>query len=367
MSSFESLNKNIEELLNENKNLADIKKQYETLEKFYQTVLIEPEPPVGLTPKEVVWKKNKAKLYRYKSVVKSSYKTPILIVYALINKPYILDLTPNDSLIEFLVSKGHDVYLLDWGIPSYEDRKLKIENYLHDYIHRACKTVLQKSNASDITLFGYCMGGTFSAMYTSLYSGSMPIRNLILLTTPIDFSQGGLFSNLLNEKYFNLDKLVDTVGLIPGEFIDVGSRLLSPYESYIGAFENLYHQIESGKSTDKWKLMQKWTNDNIPMAGETYRQWIREFYQHNNLINDQLVLNGEKVSLENITSDVLFIAGEYDNIVLKNQIVNGMEKFKNADKSLLVIPGGHVSVIIGNKAKTNTYPNLSDWLDKRSK
>jgi polyhydroxyalkanoate synthase len=349
----------------EDKNIKALKTQYENMEKFFETVLIEPEPMVGLTPKEIVWKKNKAKLYHYKTVSKGSYKTPILIVYALINKPYILDLTPNDSLIEHLVSKGHDVYLLDWGIPDYEDKGLKIENYIHDYIHRACKKVLKHSNSSDLTLFGYCMGGTFSTIYTSLYS-SMPIRNLVLLTTPIDFSGGGLFTNLVDEKYFHLDRLVDTVGLIPGEFIDIGSRLLSPYGSYIGTYENLYQQIESNKSTLKWKLMNKWTNDNIPLVGETYRQWIREFYQQNNLFNDHLILNGDPVHLSNITSDVLFIAGETDNIVQKHQILNGIEKFTNAKTSLLVVPGGHVSVVIGDKARNNTYPYLVDWLGSRS-
>ena len=366
MSSFEEINKSIAELLNRDNQITDTNKEFETLEKFYKTILIDPEPKVGQTPKEIVWKKNKAKLYRYKSASKNTYKTPILIIYALINKPYILDLAPNDSLIEHMVSKGHDVYLLDWGIPDYEDRVLKIENYIHDYIHRACKVVLKNSNSSDITLFGYCMGGTFATIYASLYP-SMPIRNLILLTTPIDFSNGGLFTNLVNEKHFNLDRLVDTVGLIPGEFIDIGSRLLSPYGSYIGTYENLYNQIKSKKSTEKWKLMNKWTNDHIPLAGETYRQWIREFYQQNNLVNDKLVLNGDKVQLGNITSNVLFISGETDNIVLKEQTVNGLERFKNAKTTLLVVPGGHVSVIIGAKARSNTYPFLIDWLDSRSK
>lgn len=355
------------EYLSENGiDLTEVKKQKETMEKFFKTLLVESEPPVGVTPKEVVWKKNKAKLYRYKSDSKK-YKTPVLFIYALINKPYILDLTPNDSIIEHLVANGHDVYLLDWGIPDYEDRELRIENYIHDYIHRAVKAVLKTSKASDLSLFGYCMGGTFSAMYTSLYSSTMPIRNLILLTTPLDFSSGGLFSNLLDERYFNLDKLVDTVGLIPGEFIDIGSRLLSPYESYVGAYENLYKQIEANKSTLKWKLMQKWTNDSIPLAGETYRQWIREFYQHNKLVNDELLLNGDPVRLGNIKADTLFIAGEHDNIVLKHQITNGLEKFKNSKKKLLSVPGGHVSAIIGAKAKEHTYPHLIDWLDSRSK
>src|SRR5919199_289207 len=141
----------------------------------------------GMTPKEVVWTKNKAKLYRYEPSAEKKYPVPILIVYALINRPYVLDLLPGNSFIEYLTSEGFDVYLLDWGIPGDEDKDLDVEHYILDYLRVAAKRVLSTSRATEYTLFGYCMGGTMAARYASLFP-EKPLVNLILLTTPIDFA-----------------------------------------------------------------------------------------------------------------------------------------------------------------------------------
>src|SRR5919206_4111629 len=146
-----------------------------------------PQANTGQTPKEVVWTKNKAKLYRYQPAAEKKYPVPILMVYALINRPYVLDLVPGNSLIEFLIGEGFDVYLLDWGIPGDEDKNLDFENYILDYLPRVVKKVMRTSGAEEFTLFGYCMGGTMSAMYASLFPEN--IKNLILLTAPTSFAR----------------------------------------------------------------------------------------------------------------------------------------------------------------------------------
>ncbi len=143
----------------------------------------------GQTPKEVIWTKNKAKLYRYEPTRQKLFPVPILLVYALINKPYVLDLLPGASLVEYLVNQGFDVYLLDWGTPGDEDRHLALDHYILDYIPRAARKMLQAAHAHEFTLLGYCMGGTMSAMYAALFP-ALPLKNLILLTSPIDFSAG---------------------------------------------------------------------------------------------------------------------------------------------------------------------------------
>src|SRR3954468_13523068 len=134
----------------------------------------------GQTPKEVVWTKNKARLYRYEPSAEKKHPVPILMVYALINRPYVLDLLPGNSFIEYLVGKGFDVYLLDWGIPGDEDKDMDLENYILDYLPRAVKKVLRTSGVEELTLLGYCMGGTMSAIYASLFPEH--VKNLILLT-----------------------------------------------------------------------------------------------------------------------------------------------------------------------------------------
>lgn len=132
-----------------------------------------------------------------------------MLVYALILRPYILDLVPGNSFVEYLVEKGFDVYMLDWGIPGNEDKHLSFEDYVLDYMPEAVEQVLTNSHAEELTLFGYCQSGTISAIYASLLPDK-PLKNLVLLTTPIDFApeDPGLFG-LWTIWSRNSEKLLD--------------------------------------------------------------------------------------------------------------------------------------------------------------
>ncbi|TQR11003.1 class III poly(R)-hydroxyalkanoic acid synthase subunit PhaC [Psychrobacillus soli] len=347
------------ERFSEDKNIQQIKRLTEVISS-------DAEPEVGQTPKEVIWTKNKAKLYRYQPAIKKTNKVPILMIYALINKPYILDLYPGNSLIEHLTDKGHDVYLLDWGTAGYEDRNMKLEDYIVDYIPRAVNKVMKTSKAKDISLLGYCMGGTMTAVFTALYP-QLPIRNLILMTSPIDFKDAGHYSNWLDKRYFQLDKLVDTLGNIPFELIDFGNKLLNPISNVVGPYVSLADRVENEDFVLNWKLMQKWLNDGVPFPGESYRQWIRDFYQENKLINDQLVVRGRKVELANIKANLLNISATRDNIVLPQQIAPLNDKVSSKNKTLHIVETGHVSVVTGRKAVNEIHPYIEKWLTDNSK
>ena len=341
-------------------------KSYQQLKKFTEIITTDAEPEVGQTPKEVIWTKNKAKLYRYQPALKKTNKVPILMIYALINKPYILDLYPGNSLIEHLTNKGHDVYLLDWGTPGYEDHNMKLDDYIVDYIPRAVKKVLNTSNAKEITLFGYCMGGTMTAIFTALYP-QLPIRNLVLMTSPIDFGDAGLYSNWLDKRYFQLDKLVDTLGNIPFEMIDFGNKLLNPISNVVGPYVSLADRAENENFVLNWKLMQKWLNDGIPFPGASYKQWIRDFYQDNKLIKDQLEVRGRKVELANINCNLLNISATRDNIALPHQIAPLNDKVSSKNKTLHSVEAGHVSVVAGRKAINEIHPYIENWITENSK
>ncbi|MFJ8262870.1 class III poly(R)-hydroxyalkanoic acid synthase subunit PhaC [Rummeliibacillus sp. NPDC094406] len=336
------------------------------VKRLTEVFVMEPEPQVGQTPKEVIWTKNKAKLYRYQPAVKKTNKVPILMIYALINKPYILDLYPGNSLIEHLTNKGHDVYLLDWGVPGNEDHHMKLDDYIVDYIPRAIKKVLRKSEAKELTLLGYCIGGTMSAIFTAL-NPQLPIRNLVLLTSPIDFTDAGLFTNWLDKRYFQLDKLVDTLGNIPFEMIDFGNKLLSPISTTYGPYVSIVDRVEDENFVLNWKLMQKWLNDGVPFPGEAYRQWIRDFYQDNKLINDELEIRGEKVKLANIKANLLNISATRDNIALPHQVAPLNDKVSSQNKTLHSVETGHISVVTGRKAIKEIHPYIENWITENSK
>ena len=118
----------------------EYRKAYRRVKRASEILLREPEPQVGLTPKEVIWTKNKTKLYRYIPKQEKTQRVPILLIYALINKPYIMDLTPGNSLVEYLVDRGFDVYMLDWGTFGLEDSHLKFDDFVFDYIAKAVKS-----------------------------------------------------------------------------------------------------------------------------------------------------------------------------------------------------------------------------------
>ena len=248
----------------------------------------DPEPEVAPTPKEVVWTRNKTKLYRYISDQPKKHKIPLLMVYALINKPYVLDLTKGGSLIEYLVNQGYDVYLLDWGTPGLEDRHMKLDDFIMDYIPRAVKKVMKKSNVDEVSLLGYCMGGTMTSIFAALHP-ELPIRNLVFMTSPFDFENTGPYGEMLDEQFFDIDKVVDTLGVVPPEMIDMGNKLMKPMANIYGPYVSLVDRADNEKFISSFKLLQKWLNDGIPFPGEAYRQWIRDFYQKNKLIKGELV------------------------------------------------------------------------------
>jgi polyhydroxyalkanoate synthase len=342
----------------------------EALKKYrtgMQIILEGAKAETGQTPKEVIWTKNKARLYHYVPTAQDEYPVPILLVYALINRPYVLDLMPGNSLVEFLVGKGFDVYLLDWGTPGDEDKDLSFENYVLDYIPQAVKKMLRNSHAGEFTLLGYCMGGTMAAMYAALFPGK-PLRNLILLTAPIDFTPDdmGLFGLWTSEKYFNPDLLVEAYGNVPGELIDTGNRMLKPVTNYVGTYITMWERIMQDKSMDTWLAMSKWVNDGVPFPGAAFKQWIREFYQQNKLVKGEIKLRGRTVNLANITCPVLDIAGKKDHICTLPQAEATMRLISSQDKEFYVIDAGHVGLLTGSDARKKLWPKIQSWLEPRS-
>ena len=338
---------------------------FNRVKKATQVLTADSEPEVAPTPKEVVWTRNKTKLYRYISEQPKKHKTPLLLIYALINKPYILDLTKGGSLIEYLVNRGFDVYLLDWGTPGYEDRNMKLDDFIMDYIPRAVRKVMRKSNAKEVSILGYCMGGTITSVFAALHP-ELPIRNLVFMTSPFDFEDTGLYGAMVDERYFDIDKVVETLGVIPPEMIDFGNKMIKPMANFYGPYVSLVDRADNDNFVKSFKLLQKWLNDGISFPGEAYRQWIRDFYQKNKLIKGELVIRGQKVKLENITANVLNLSGQGDLIAQPHMVEALMDAISSEDKEYKNLPVGHTSITFGSKASKITYPTIGDWLEERS-
>ena len=324
---------------------------------------------IAQTPKEVVWTLNKAKLYRYSPVLppEKRHKIPLLLVFAIMNRPYVLDLRPGHSFVEYMLQKGYDVYLLDWGVPGPEDKDLRFDDDTLEYLPRAIRKFKAVSGAEQFSMLGWCLGALISTMYAALRPAD-GLKNLILLTAPLDFSDKttGGFSRWTSHEAFNADRIVETFGNVPGEMIDTGAKMLKPVENYVGSYLALWDRIDSPDATDAWHAMNTWVRDTIPMAGAAYQQLINELYKENRLLEGRMVLGGQRVDLKQLTANLLNVIAESDHITPPSQSERVMDLVGSQDKQVFRVKGGHIGIMAGRGAEKSTWPHIETWLAERS-
>jgi polyhydroxyalkanoate synthase len=327
------------------------------------------EAPVGLMPKEVVWTLNKAKLFRYKPTrpPEERHPIPLLLVYALINKPFIFDLAPGRSFVEYMVDQGFDVYLLDWGAPGPEDQDIIFDDYVTEYLFRAVRKVLRVAGADEISMLGYCLGATLATVYAALYPDA-PIRNLILLTAPLDFSSSpeGSMAMWLEEDRLDVDRIIGAFGNVPGELIRLWAKLLKPAENFVGAYVNVWKRLDDEQAVQSWQAINRWVEDVIPFAGSAFRQFVLDYVRGNELIKGEHKVKGEQVDLSNIHAALLNIVAQYDHLVAQSQSESVMSVVSSEDKELRVIPSTHVGIMASGRARYKLWPEVVEWLAPRS-
>jgi polyhydroxyalkanoate synthase len=239
----------------------------------------------GITPRQAIWKKNKATLWYYPAS-KKKYRVPVFIVYSLINQPFILDLLPGGSTIEALVKEGYDVYLIDFGKPGLEDKDMSLNDYITAFIQPGIKKALKHSSAEEMTLMGYCLGGTLAAIYASI--AEEPIKNLVLFVTPVDFSDPPFFDKWVSElrkKEVSFEKYINEIGVIPASQVESGIRLItSPV--YLSPYLSLLLNANDKDYVEKWDRFNNWTKGHIPLAGNAAIQLAKDLIIDNNLIKD---------------------------------------------------------------------------------
>jgi polyhydroxyalkanoate synthase len=324
---------------------------------------------VAQTPKQVIWTLNKARLYRYVPVVppEQRRKVPLLLVFALMNKPYILDLRPGHSFIEYMVERGFDIYLLDWGAPGPEDKELKFDEYVLDYLPRAIRKLKAVSGSEEFSMLGWCIGAILATMYAALRPDD-GLKNLLLLTAPLDFSDktAGGFVRWVNDTHFDPEKIIDAFGNVPGEMIDYGAKALKPVENYIGSYLTLWDNLDNARAVEAWHAMNTWVTDLIPMSGAVYRQLIGDLYRENRLMEGRMVLRGERVDLSRIRASLLNVIALADHISPPCQSESIMAKVSSKDQHVLKVKGGHIGMMAGSGAQKFTWPHIEEWLAARS-
>lgn len=317
------------------------------------------------TPKELVFQMDKMKLFHYKPMVKKPDSVPVLIVYALMNKQYIMDIQPDKSFARKLLELGLDLYILDWGYPTAEDKYITMEDYIEGYIGSAVDFILETTNVPQINLMGKCQGGTYSAIYTSLYPEK--IKNLIIIAAPFDFDiQDGLLFKW--SKYLDIDALVEAYdGLIPGDFLNSSFIMLSPYNLSVDKYIKMADNFDNPKYLGEFLRMEKWIFDSPAQAGENYRKWMKDLFQDNKLMKNEFYLGNKKVDLKNISMPLLNIYGSKDNLIPESASIPLSGLVSSNDKKSVSYPVGHAGIVASSLSQKEIAPAVADWIKKHNK
>jgi polyhydroxyalkanoate synthase len=323
-----------------------------------------PDPAVGLTPKDVIHSRGTLQLYHYRPQTEDVYRVPVLLVMSLVSKPYILDLTPGQSLVEFLVKQGFDVFMIDWGVPRPEDRRLRLEDYVMDLIPECVGKVLEETGEDEVSIVGYCMGGLLATLYAAVYPEG-PLKNLACFTTPVNYDGMGLQRQWADPRWFDVDRIVDTLGNVPAEMLYQSFDMLRPVSKAVGQVK-LWDNMWNDEFTRSYRLFDRWGADQIPFPGETFRQTTKELMWGNKLVKGELELGGRRADLANITVPVLHVTAEHDHIVPAEASKDLVALVGSDDKQDIVMKGGHVSLVAGGNAIFRLWPQLDRWLADRS-
>ncbi|MBY5524495.1 class III poly(R)-hydroxyalkanoic acid synthase subunit PhaC [Rhizobium leguminosarum] len=327
---------------------------------------------VGTTPKTLVMRRDKVKLFRYEQKVKRTVKTPVLIVYSLVGRYTIADLQPDRSLVRSLLAEGIDVWLIDWGKPGRAERCLTMDDYVDDYTHEAVHRICRETGHDKITLLGICQGGVFATCYAALHPEK--VKNLVLTITPIDFhadiDDPAPHHGLLNIWTRSLapedvDRMVDALGVIPGEFMSSIFSLMTPMQSLTKYNVNLIDIVGDKDQLMNFLRMEKWLADRQDHPGAAGRQWVKELYQENRLVEDRFELSGRIVHLRAIDMPVLNIFALNDHIIPPacSKALGG--KIGSTDYTEIPLPSGHVGLFVSSKSQGKLTKSIVEWLQPR--
>lgn len=342
---------------------AEIHDYYSRLVRGFDTLSGLGNIEVGSTPKDAVYEEDGIELYRYRHRTEALNPVPVLIIYALVNRPYMADLEENRSLIRSLLDRGLDIYLIDWGYPGESDSYLSLDDYINGYIDR-CVDVIRTTHGLDrINLLGICQGGTFSLCYTALHQEK--VKNLITTVTPVDFhTRHDLLSHMV--RHVDVDQCADTMGNIPGELLNWIFLMLKPFRLMGRKYVDLVDILDDPEQAANFLRMEKWIFDSPDQAGEAFRDFVKQFYQENGLVKGRIEIGGEVVDLERIRIPVMNIFARDDHLVPPDASKALAGCLGTEDYTELEFPGGHIGLYVSARSQQLLPPAIADWIGART-
>ncbi|MGY1745411.1 alpha/beta fold hydrolase [Blastococcus sp. SYSU D00695] len=325
-------------------------------------------PGVGCTAKDVVWQRGRTQLWHYRNDLDGyggvRYSPPLLIVFSMISRSYILDLQPGNSFVEQLLEAGFDVYMLDWGEPDERDAHNRLEDYVDDYIPAAVARVQQISGADEVNLFGYCFGGDLALLYAA-HHPEAPLRSLTVLATPVDFRHMGPLADVFRVGGLDVDQVVDADGNVPPRVVVQGFRSLTP-TAEVTRYVTLWERLWSDEYVNSYQAMTGWADDHVPFPGAAARETVAMLVHDNGMVTDRLTVAGDRVHLRDVRVPFLTVRGDRDHIVPADATAPLIDLVGSPDKHELRLPAGHMGLVVGRTAARTTVPTIIDFLRRRS-
>lgn len=325
-------------------------------------------PVVGATPADVVHRENKWRLLRYRARPEGlAFDTPVLLVPSLINRHYVLDLQPGRSLVEFLVERGHDVFIIDWGTPGPEDRYLGFDDICDRYLGRAVRVAAQHSQrvvagAGQVHVLGYCLGGTLAVIHAA--ARPEHVASVGTLGAPMTFKDDGLLSAWSATPTFDVQAMIDAFGNAPWPIMQSGFQMLRPTLGLSKAV-HLLERAWDDEYVDGFLALETWGGDNVSFPGACYVRYIQELYREDALSRGTFRLSGKPARMEALRCPTLCVSFEHDRIVPWPSAKLLVERTGSDDKEWLHLSGGHVGAVVSRKARDGLWPRLSDFWAQR--
>jgi len=342
----------------------DSEKVYKSAQKASEVLLGPLDTQIATTPYEVVYEEDRIKVKHYKPKTGVKLKTPLLLVYALINRETMLDLQPGRSAIQNFLDEGVEIYMIDWGYPTRKDRYLTIDDHVNGYINNVIDFIRKRHSLPKINLMGICMGGSFSVMYTALHPEK--IKNLITTVTPTNFdTDTGLLHIWM--KSIDVDQMVDTLGNLPADMMNFGFLLLNPARLMIDKYVGFLQNVNNKTFVENFIRMEKWIFDSPDIPGETFRQFINDCYKKNLLIRNKMELGGHRVDLKKITMPLFNIYGKFDHLVPPEACELTTKAVGSRDTEDVRLDTGHIGIYVSSKVQKEFAPRIAKWLKERDK
>ena len=320
--------------------------------------------PLHPTPSEVIWTNGKARVRHFTRPAPSRYATPVLLYLGLVGQSYIFDLYKGGSLAQMMMDRGFDVYVLDWGVPTELDVHNTLETYVGGYLPKALEAVCDEAGADDVNTLGYCMGGVMT-VYALAAQPDLPVRSLVTLAAPFDWSDMGAQANALRDGTLTLDDLVDGTGNLPASVIVEGFKVRKPTSDLVN-YANLWQNLWNDEYVEGYQAIGRFLRDHVPMARAAAEQVVQMWMRDNAFVNDRLRFDGRLVTLADVHTPVLGVVAARDDIAPLPSAAAIGDILPNAPVEVLEIDTGHVSLFAGRQAVKVVMPQIFDWIAGQS-